>query len=367
MPSAGGNLTFWVNYSTEAAWDHFFVEARSAGRQRLDDTARQRAHDAGDRRELSAGWRTLHPHLDHYQTLAAAACTPTGTTGAWHTASGSSGGWRQWSADLSEWAGESVEVSLAYVTDWSTQEDGVAVDDVTLPDGTTTSFETGLDGWAPTGPPAGSAPNPNNWVSNDPSSLPVGDTDGGPGLDFDFPADLNEHAQNYRDAAVTNLFYWNNTIHDVMYGYGFDEAAGNFQTNNYGRGGTSGDYVARGGCRRWRCQQRQLLDSGRDADVCGHAKDADVPVARRPVRLAQPGRRRRARLLRGAVRRASRRRPRSLGSPANASSTPPPAATPGSTPIPCPRPTGPRSWTVAPLRARTCKGFRSPRRSAPTR
>ncbi len=243
VPSSGGNLTFWVNYSTEADWDYFFVEARSAGG---DDwtTLPASGHTTQSTGEsCPAGWRTLHPHLNHYQTLAAGACTPTGTTGKWHAASGGSGGWRQWSADLSEWAGESVEISLAYVTDWSTQEDGVAVDDITLPDGTSTSFETGLDGWVPAGPPAGSAPNPNNWVRNDPSSLPVGDTDGGPGLDFDFPADLNEHAQNYRDAAVTNLFYLNNTIHDVMYGYGFDEAAGNFQTNNYGRGGTAGDYV----------------------------------------------------------------------------------------------------------------------------
>jgi extracellular elastinolytic metalloproteinase len=70
-----------------------------------------------------------------------------------------------------------------------------------------------------------------------------GDTDGGPSLTFDFPADLNEHAQNYRDAVVSNLFYWNNVFHDVMYQYGFDEVSGNFQANNYGRGGGEGDYV----------------------------------------------------------------------------------------------------------------------------
>jgi extracellular elastinolytic metalloproteinase len=42
---------------------------------------------------------------------------------------------------------------------------------------------------------------------------------------------------------VTNLFYWNNIIHDVQYQYGFDEAAGNFQVNNYGRGGLGNDSV----------------------------------------------------------------------------------------------------------------------------
>jgi hypothetical protein len=42
---------------------------------------------------------------------------------------------------------------------------------------------------------------------------------------------------------VANLFYWNNVMHDVTHGYGFDEAAGNFQVNNYGHGGLGGDDV----------------------------------------------------------------------------------------------------------------------------
>ncbi|WP_406068744.1 M36 family metallopeptidase [Micromonospora sp. NBC_01638] len=67
--------------------------------------------------------------------------------------------------------------------------------------------------------------------------------DGGANLSFNFPLDLAEHAQSYRDAATANLFYWNNIIHDVTYQYGFDEVSGNFQANNYGRGGNGGDYV----------------------------------------------------------------------------------------------------------------------------
>jgi extracellular elastinolytic metalloproteinase len=72
---------------------------------------------------------------------------------------------------------------------------------------------------------------------------PASDPDGGENLDFDFPADLNEHPQTYTDAAVSNLYYWNNVVHDVTYRYGFDEASGNFQVDNYGRGGAGGDYV----------------------------------------------------------------------------------------------------------------------------
>src|SRR5262249_6917230 len=47
----------------------------------------------------------------------------------------------------------------------------------------------------------------------------------------------------YQSASTTNLFYWNNILHDVHYRYGFTEAAGNFQINNYGNGGLANDWV----------------------------------------------------------------------------------------------------------------------------
>ncbi len=67
---------------------------------------------------------------------------------------------------------------------------------------------------------------------------------GGAMLNFDFPLDLSDEPEDYIDAAVTNLFYWNNILHDIFYQYGFDESAGNFQVNNYGRGGAGADLVA---------------------------------------------------------------------------------------------------------------------------
>ena len=73
----------------------------------------------------------------------------------------------------------------------------------------------------------------------DPGSSP----DGGPGLVFDFPLDLTQEPSTYRPAAVSQMYYSNNRIHDVLYRYGFDEAAGNFQVNNYGGGGAGGDAV----------------------------------------------------------------------------------------------------------------------------
>ncbi|ATB47990.1 metalloprotease [Corallococcus macrosporus DSM 14697] len=59
----------------------------------------------------------------------------------------------------------------------------------------------------------------------------------------DFPIYLTGAPSTYIPAAVTNLFYWNNIIHDVHYQYGFDERSGNFQVNNYGRGGAGNDSV----------------------------------------------------------------------------------------------------------------------------
>ena len=74
----------------------------------------------------------------------------------------------------------------------------------------------------------------------DPASQP----DGGRGLDFDHPIPTFDAGPLvFRNAAVDNLFYWNNVMHDVTYRYGFNEAAGNFQASNYTGEGRGGDEV----------------------------------------------------------------------------------------------------------------------------
>src|SRR5690606_31067135 len=67
--------------------------------------------------------------------------------------------------------------------------------------------------------------------------------DGGATLDFDFNHNPNTAPINRLEGAITNLFYWNNIMHDVWYQYGFDEESGNFQENNYGNGGQGSDSV----------------------------------------------------------------------------------------------------------------------------
>ncbi|MBT8376474.1 MAG: T9SS-dependent M36 family metallopeptidase, partial [Bacteroidia bacterium] len=67
--------------------------------------------------------------------------------------------------------------------------------------------------------------------------------DGTSALNFDFPLDFDQPPAGYEDAAITNLFYTNNMMHDIWYNHGFDEVSGNFQANNYGNGGLEGDFV----------------------------------------------------------------------------------------------------------------------------
>ena len=67
--------------------------------------------------------------------------------------------------------------------------------------------------------------------------------DGGADLNFDFPFDLVQSTLYNQDATLTNLFYMNNMIHDILYAHGFDEAAGNFQETNYTGTGFGFDYV----------------------------------------------------------------------------------------------------------------------------
>ncbi|KXN65632.1 hypothetical protein CONCODRAFT_44361 [Conidiobolus coronatus NRRL 28638] len=67
--------------------------------------------------------------------------------------------------------------------------------------------------------------------------------DGGADLKFDFPIDLTKEPETYINGAVSQLFYSNNAYHDILYAHGFNEDAGNFQENNFGKGGLGGDAV----------------------------------------------------------------------------------------------------------------------------
>ena len=60
---------------------------------------------------------------------------------------------------------------------------------------------------------------------------------------FDFSLTDAPTTTTNQMAAVTNLFYLNNVIHDKLYRHGFTEGAGNFQNDNFGKGGAGFDPV----------------------------------------------------------------------------------------------------------------------------
>ena len=73
------------------------------------------------------------------------------------------------------------------------------------------------------------------------------DAGGTPVSDGNFVTDLvvgeSPSIAANQNVAVQNLFYLNNVIHDRLYSHGFTEAEGNFQENNFGRGGRGSDSV----------------------------------------------------------------------------------------------------------------------------
>jgi len=65
-----------------------------------------------------------------------------------------------------------------------------------------------------------------------------------PGV-FDYPLPTSEDPRNAeaQNAAIVQVFYLTNWLHDDWYASGMTERAGNAQQSNYGRGGVSGDPV----------------------------------------------------------------------------------------------------------------------------
>jgi hypothetical protein len=78
-------------------------------------------------------------------------------------------------------------------------------------------------------------------IDND--DLPGFSPGGGADLSFDYPFTMPAAPPDNLDAAIVNLFYMCNTLHDIWYQYGFDEESGNFQSMNYTGAGLGGDEV----------------------------------------------------------------------------------------------------------------------------
>ena len=94
-------------------------------------------------------------------------------------------------------------------------------------------------------PTASDLPTPTSATSGAPVAGDLHACTSSPGA-FDYPHDPAQGPAASRAqvmAAVTNLFYMINYLHDWYYDAGFDEASGNAQDDNFGRGGLAGDAI----------------------------------------------------------------------------------------------------------------------------
>jgi extracellular elastinolytic metalloproteinase len=88
-----------------------------------------------------------------------------------------------------------------------------------------------------------------NWLATRPEANPFRPVSANGQFLFPFQNNWGRNAcagSSYEQdvaQATTNLFYQHNRIHDEYYGYGFTEAAGNFQNDDFGRGGVGSDAV----------------------------------------------------------------------------------------------------------------------------
>jgi uncharacterized repeat protein (TIGR01451 family) len=95
---------------------------------------------------------------------------------------------------------------------------------------------------------------------------PDQNVNGGASLIFDFPYNDAAEPVNNKEVSATNLFYWNNIMHDLAHAYGFDEASGNFQEHNYTGQGEDSDFIE---------AQAQFGDNNHFD--CGQQANDDVP------------------------------------------------------------------------------------------
>ena len=108
------------------------------------------------------------------------------------------------------------------------------------------------DGWLPAGGTVTTGNNTDAFLDRDDDNLP--DRGNGNGLqagrafndsqDFTFPGGDGRSGHGMTGASsVLHGWVFANMAHDYFYELGFDEAAGNFQTDNFGRGGEGDDAV----------------------------------------------------------------------------------------------------------------------------
>ncbi|KAJ1340905.1 hypothetical protein BSLG_010755 [Batrachochytrium salamandrivorans] len=100
-----------------------------------------------------------------------------------------------------------------------------------------------IKGSSPNGWTAGKATEGNNIITSNLSGKTTPSTRNGV-FDTKFNGGNEPGTDDNIAASAVNLFYINNLMHDITYQYGFTEKAGNFQKDNFGKGGRGNDAVS---------------------------------------------------------------------------------------------------------------------------
>jgi len=95
--------------------------------------------------------------------------------------------------------------------------------------------------------PSATLESPQGWIAGDSTHLQGNNAVSRPGsLDqppLSSPSGAYDYPLNTAESSLVNAWFWINEAHDRFYAAGFDEAAGNFQLDNFGRGGSDNDPV----------------------------------------------------------------------------------------------------------------------------
>jgi hypothetical protein len=111
-------LTYWIWYDLEKDYDYAYLEVSEDG----------------------DFWEIV-------ETPSGSIEDPSGLSYGWGY-NGISNGWIQEKVDLSDYAGEKIQIRFEYVTDAAANGEGMVIDDITIPEiGYFSDFERGLDGW----------------------------------------------------------------------------------------------------------------------------------------------------------------------------------------------------------------------------
>lgn len=118
-------LTFWTWYDIEEDWDYLYLEASTDGEN----------------------WQIL-------TTPSGTSYDPSGNSYGWGYSgqSGGDGSWIQEEIDLSQYAGQEVQIRFEYVTDAAVNGEGLLLDDIAIPEiGYFNDFENDSDDWEAAG------------------------------------------------------------------------------------------------------------------------------------------------------------------------------------------------------------------------